>query len=335
MQEKPDLHYYEIDLRELIRTLLKGWKVILALTLVFGAAAFGYSKMQTPVYEVGAQISIDADTLGLSINPVNFLLSDHIRQQVAGALSISIDELPGTLTKDNDEPPFISVQKHSIGDTTYIIKIQHEDAIFAREMVNTWVDTGLLSVLDFLTPYLEEESVSREKLNEADRALINYLEENQLERWTWTDLALLTGFGQQPTVLLAENLQADSTTGNMESISDSDSVTVLPDLQGLPSISSQQRLDIVQLMRAKSDAESAYNSAYYNARKAEYALETTPPVILNHAVLPEEPVNLHTLRNTAMGIILGGLLGVACVLIESWWQQDNAENERVKQQLKK
>ncbi|MBT7190637.1 MAG: hypothetical protein HN916_10625, partial [Anaerolineae bacterium] len=61
MMNETNQTYYddEIDLRELVLTLLKGWKIVLLLTLLAGAAAFGYSKMQTPIYEASAQVLVD------------------------------------------------------------------------------------------------------------------------------------------------------------------------------------------------------------------------------------------------------------------------------------
>ena len=93
MQQEP---YYddEIDLREIIQTLLKGWKVILLLTLLAGAIAFGISKLETPVYEASATVSIDQMALSLSANPASILLGGEMRQAVAEVLDSSARSLP-------------------------------------------------------------------------------------------------------------------------------------------------------------------------------------------------------------------------------------------------
>lgn len=325
MHKQPDLYYDEIDIRELVRTLLGDWKIILAIMILMGVAAFGFTMLQSPVYEAKAHVSVDAVALELSIDPINILLSDDIRQQVADTLAMQVEELPNPLEDENEEPPLIMVEKHSIGNTTYIITIQSEDPYYSRDVVNAWANLGTMAALDFLSPYFEEETVTKQELDETDQNLIQYLEENHLERWTWTELVLLTGFGQQPTVLLTDNIELDSTAYDNEILSDGSSDRVLPNIQELPLISSQQRLDILQLMREKGGAESAYYNTLHNSQKLKYALETTPPSVLNHALLPEKPVNKKILRNTALGLILGLFLGAAWKLVILWWQAKGGE----------
>ncbi|RMD66679.1 hypothetical protein D6833_01190 [Candidatus Parcubacteria bacterium] len=70
----------EIDLREVLTTLLHGWKVIVALVLLGGIAAFGFSSSQTPIYEACAVIAIPP---GVSpVNPTGYLVSDEMRQMI-------------------------------------------------------------------------------------------------------------------------------------------------------------------------------------------------------------------------------------------------------------
>ncbi|NOY98276.1 MAG: hypothetical protein GXP40_03590, partial [Chloroflexi bacterium] len=97
----------EIDLREILRTLLNGWKVILLLTILAGATAYGVSMLQTPVYEASARVSIDQKALSLSTSPANLLLSDSVRRKVADELAVPADFLPKP--GEQDSLPNISI----------------------------------------------------------------------------------------------------------------------------------------------------------------------------------------------------------------------------------
>ena len=317
----------EIDLREIVLTLLRGWKIILLLTVLVGAAAFGYSKLQTPVYEAKALISIDQEALGLSINPINFLLSDAVRQNVADELGVSVASLPSLPNAAREkEQVSISVAPYDTGKTMFLISVQGESPQGAKDIVNAWADAGVAAAVNFLLPYEAEYLAAEETAIQANRTFIQYLDKNDLLRWSWTDLSLLTGFGWQPTVLLTDSVMNDAPLGESEKVAANLSIG-FPDSQDLPSISAEQRLEIIQLMRAQTAAEAEYNLARGRNAETVFAVKANPPQVSNYAITPENPVSPKTLMNTALGLVLGGMLGVFWVFVAGWWQGSEQKDD--------
>ena len=174
--DTPQAYYDdEIDLREIIQTLLMGWKVILLLTILAGAIAFGLSMAQTPVYEASATVSINQTALSISTNPASMLLGDEIRQAVADALDVSAASLP---------VPEIANDKTE--EALFIISVQSPDAQFAAQVANAWAETG--------AAYFAEQASStalalfdsaREIFTAADQALLSYMQKNRMGGLAW------------------------------------------------------------------------------------------------------------------------------------------------------
>lgn len=322
MQEKI---YYddEINLREIAQTLLKGWKTILLLTLFVGAIAFGYSKLQKPVYEAKSLISVNQEALGLSISPTNFLLSDFVRQDVANELGTSIASLPSIAAPE--QYPTIVIESPDKGETIYTIKIQSENAQEAKDIANTWVDVGIESIIDSLSLYDDQYLLAERAVAEANQALAEYLDNNGLLNWSWADLSLLTGFGTQPTVLLTDSTTSDTP---LENESTPTGLVINSGTQNLPSISAEQRVEIVQLMRAQQAAEAEYNLARARNATNTFSLAVQSPIVINYAAVPEKPISPNTLINTALGLVLGGMLGIFWVFVAGWWKNNDTAKER-------
>ena len=104
----------EIDLREIALTLFKGQKIILLMIVLVGTAEFGYSKMQTPIYEAKASVLIDQNALALKSSPVNLLGSNEMHQFVADELEISMTSLPSpTITNDKTDKTLFTITVQS------------------------------------------------------------------------------------------------------------------------------------------------------------------------------------------------------------------------------
>lgn len=315
MDEQSYIMEDEIDLRELVLTLLQGWKTILAVTLLAGAAAFGFSKLQPEVYEAQTYLAVDAKALKLSIAPESLLLSDHVRELAAEEAGMAAADMPQPVLGDGEELPSITVTPEGESRTIFALTVRGEDAVYVRDAASAWGEAGVLAVNELVNPYLEQEAESYEELAEADRALLQYLEGEGLASWSWTDLALLTGFGEQPSILLSQGLQYGSGDGAVYSAGE------------LPAVSVDQRGEIIRLMRARADAEMSYVLIREQAEAVGYALATSPPRVLNQPVLPESPVEPQTLRNTSFGIVLGGMAGVMLVFVLDWFREpEETEN---------
>ncbi len=291
--------YYddEIDLREIFQTLLKGWKIILLLTALAGAAAFGFSALQTPVYEANAVVSIDKSALSLPSSPASMLLSDDAQEAAAGALDVPRASLP---------QPEIAADKTD--KNLFTITVQSSDARFAAQVANAWANAGIALISEALLTEAETALTEAETaLTEADGNFVAYLEQHGLSQWTWADLSALTGVNWR-------------SNGGVQR-----------DTQALPPVSADERLQIAQLMWERIFfAEQLYAARIDRAKMPLSAAET--PVkqeeiaaVVNASTPPAEPVSQKVTQNTALGIAAGLMLGVFWVFAAAWWRKDDAE----------
>ena len=272
----------EIDLREIIQSLVKGWKVILTLTLLTGAIAFGVSKLQTPIYEASARVSIDQMALSLSTNPASTLTGDEMRQAVADALDLSAPSLPSA-----------KILNDITDKTLFTITVQSPDAQFSAEVANAWAETGVAYIAEQVSSTANLGN-GLEQFKKADQALLEYLEKNNLSGVTWGELAWLTGIGD------ISSPPADTTT--------------------LPALSTKQRLDLAALMQARVATENAYTELAFQAAEMESAASVNPPVVFKYAKIPAESISSNIIQNTFSGIIIGLTLGIFWVFTAKWWQ---------------
>ena len=296
MQAEPVYYDDEIDLRELITTLLKGWKVILLLMVLGGAAAYGYSALQTPVYEASASLLIDAQALSLTSSPITLLQHEEVREMVAERLDVEKASLPS---------PTIAADKTD--KTLFTLTVQSASAKEAAEVVNAWAEAGsgwlMQEVQAKDTALQEAKAESESALQDADRALVGYLGKHDLSEWTWAELSILTG---------VSNYQMEGARVNE-----------------LPTINDTERLEIAELMRARIAKEDAYSHLLAaNLQERERNLSLTPPTVLAYAPVPQTPTNSKSLLNTALGLVAGGMLGVFWVFAAAWWQNSAEEADK-------
>ena len=292
------VHDDEIDLRAMILTIVRGWKLLILLPLVIGATAFGVSSFQSPVYVASSVLSIpnnissifNSQNLTLSTSPINTLMSDDMYQVVAEHLDMPAASLPT-----------VGVTQSTTDKTVYIVAVQSQDAQLAAQVANTWADVGMefINEKDLDSTALEENV--KKELVEADRALVSYLEENGLQEWSWAELSALTGVGG------------------------ASSAAVIIDENKLSAISPEKRVEIAELMRACIAAETTYSSLLEMVAEAKYAQTVNPPVVLKYAALPTESLEPKTLMNTVIGVAVGLMLAIFWIFTVQWWKLGKTE----------
>ena len=297
MPSYPTHLYYddEIDLRKLIKTLLKGWNVILGLVVIGGVGAWGYSKLQPIVYEANAKVYIDPFYLPVSLSPVTFLTSESVRAEAADALEISPAELI---------VPQVAVNQDD--NKLLVVTVRSASAQQAASLANTWAEAAAIVVQAEAEAELAEAEAelaeAEAELAEAEAELVFYLEQTGLQAWGWADLAAYTGVGWEPGI------------GSRF------------DVQSLPPISANQRLKLMQLMRVQRSAELKASGPI--ERDVEGALQSTSQDIDDAAFLiqvaetPASPTGVDVLENTALGLAAGGILGMFWVFAAAWLRED-------------
>jgi len=290
--ESAQLYYDdEIELRKLIKTLLKGWKIILGLMVIGGVGAWGYSQLQSPVYEASAKVLID-DTF-LPVSAATFLTSEDVRAETASVLEISTAELivPHIATVLND-------------DQVLMVSVQAASAMQAASLANTWTEAAIVVV----QARAEAELAKAEaELAKAEAELIDYLEQEGLLAWGWADLAAFTGVGWE----------SGSSTQ--------------PEFQALPAISAVQRLRLLELMRAQRSAEHKASGVIMREVEEALQSNSQDigdaASLIQAAEVPTNPTGVDVLVNTAVGLTAGGMLGMFWVFVVAWWREDSTSHK--------
>jgi hypothetical protein len=286
MNKSVSVYEDEIDLREIVVTLLSNWKTIVLLMFLAAAAAFGVSVVQKPVYEASAVTVIDTSAVaGIDVvvvttsggaapglNPLTWLAGDEIRQRAASSLGISPDALP--------EPV---VRQDSADKTKFTITAQADTAVNAAQFANAWADAGVAFFLDKVNAALFSDEAQR-AFEDADAAFVDFLNEHNLDSLSWTELVYLTGIGKAPAIAAPP--------------------------ESLPSLSRQQRLELASLMQARAAAEETWLTYADRVADARYALALNPPAVVTRATPPVAPIRPKPLQNTLLGAALGGIAGV-------------------------
>jgi len=128
-----------VEFKDYIRILRRrGWLIIL-LSILTAAAAFGFSKMQAPVYEASARLLITSRpdfgqtqaVRELQRNFAAYLLSTYRAQDVINQLQL--DMTPGQLMSNVTIAP-------STSESVIQVNFEHTDQHTAEQVARTWAD---------------------------------------------------------------------------------------------------------------------------------------------------------------------------------------------------
>ena len=190
----------------------------------------------------------------------------------------------------------------------YNITAQSNSAQEAALIANAWSEVSLEVLVEKADETLllltNEEKMKKIALDESDNFMLTYLQKQGLSSWAWGDLAYLTGIGSSSIIILSDT-----------------------DIQDLPPISLDQRLEISKLMWMRDYAKESYYDARHQSTLARNAAMTSKPFILNYAVTPWDPIKPKTIRNASLGIVSGLILGVFWVFAKGWWQNTDEQRD--------
>jgi capsular polysaccharide biosynthesis protein len=154
-----------VEFRDYIRIIRRrGWIIVL-LSLLTAAAAFGFSKMQTPVYEASARLLITSRpdfgqtqaVRELQRNFAAYLLSTYRAQDVIDELQL--DMTPGQLMANVSIAP-------STSESVIQVNFEHTDRQIAEQVARTWADQLRIWREDQNTNLREEDRINAELLDE-------------------------------------------------------------------------------------------------------------------------------------------------------------------------
>lgn len=276
----------EMDLKEILLVFLKRWKLIIALVFIFGVFSLAISLIQRPVFVASSQIYVDNRIFPTEETIINQLVSFDLRQRLANKLKIN-DE---SIHYNDGLIPSILVKKEY--KKPYILTVKAANKHDAIRIANTWADISMEWINQIIPQNLKTETnLAIADFEDADTALTTYLNQKGLGYLTFIDLQILTGIAD---------------TSNYQRIGG----------KAIPSLSTSARSEITHLMVMRNNALTNYNSIQSEEVNYNIAIASDTPTILNYSandVTQEQP---KTIRNIAIGITLGLIIGIFWVLME-------------------
>lgn len=274
----------EADLHDLIQLIGRRFKLVLLIVLIGGLAGAALYIFAKPLQSAVAVITVDPDTLVSSTSPYYLVQNDEIAQAVADKLGIALADLPDmSFTVDKTDKSVITIEADA------------NDEKLAIAAANTWAEVAvdwLRSNSNSLANNLNEAQTAVQK---ADKDLAEFLRNSGLDSLSWMDLVAITGVGD---------------TGN---------INIYPEQGTLPQLTIAQKEKLSQLMRAKVICEWNYlqisKASLTAAQNSDQRI-----MILNKSMHTEEKNILGGVLAIPVGMVLGGLIACAWILLADWWK---------------
>lgn len=265
MPEGLDLQTSAFHFKDYLRTLWKGRYYIFLSILIFGVGAFVWSKMQVPIYEATATISIDVTPPQISQNqvyPVNywFEINYYIAEQIRVLQSYRLAQKVVSIFSKDPTFPFnsapdpakvfsscIKVEKQE--DSNILnIKMKGTDPQKVALWVNTVVDEySKLNIQD----NLEKSKKILQVINEQLQPIYNKLGESERQ---------LTQFQASQNIYILDDTNKNVVTEQIEKLNKEYAEAKI------------QRIEIESKMRALNDLK--YGKASLDAFPEAYMNET-------------------------------------------------------------
>ena len=246
--EGEDLQGFSFNFKDYLRILWKGRYYIFLAVLMFGAGTFVWSKLQVPIYEATATISIDVSPPQISQNQVypvnywfeiNYYIAEQIRVLQSYRLAqriVSIFEKDPTFPFNNSSDParaFSSVIKVDRQEDSNIlnIKIRGTDPQKVALWVNTLVDEySKINIQD----NLEKSKKILQVINEQLEPIYNKLgeSEKQLTQFQASqDIYILNDTNKNVVTEQLEKLNKEYADAKVERIEVESKIRALNDLK--------------------------------------------------------------------------------------------------------
>lgn len=308
MQEQNDT-FYVVDLRTPLKFLFKRWLIIILITIVFGIIGLIASRIAIPRYQSAAYLSFDFSILGDNIDPISYMYSDEIRDQVSTALEIPIKEIPNYF--DTKNPKYSNFKyvveiKHQRANA-YEILVTTTDPQVASNLANEWAAAIIQNVDKFAIDQQRILDDSKSAVEVSDAELLKFLEKNDILDVSMLNMAIFTGT-ENPNILLG----------------DSFSVPQTDILQSSPlfSLGFIERTQLTSLLLDRFHKKDIYLANAKIIEPTLLKLMSNPPQLTGQGVTPSDPVNQATLFTSIISALIGGILIITVLISRAWYKND-------------
>ena len=246
-QEEGDALLTHVHLKEYLRVIWKGRYYILLFLVLFGAGAFVWSKLQTPIYEAVSTISIDVSAPQLTQSQVysptywfdfNYYMGEQVRviqsyrlaQQVA-ALFAKDGSFPYNQAPDPARAFQGSIKVDRMEESNILnVKMRGTDPRQVSNWVNTLVDEySRLNILDNLNKSQKILSVITEQLAPISRKMDE--SERNLTQFQSSQSVYLTSTGESVVTEQIQKLNQEYAQAKVERIDIESKIKALTELR--------------------------------------------------------------------------------------------------------
>jgi hypothetical protein len=285
----------ELDLRIYLKRLIPHWPFLLFVSLASAVVTAAVDLLMPPVYEATAVLTIPVYATN-DIYTANLLLSDGIYQAVLAKQGVGAD------IQDR-----LKIRADNKDEATYRIIVQATTASQAALEANAWAEESIKWVKQRLISVDRAwMNKTRSDLESAESDLYQFLDSHGLNAYSILELRYYEGM-YAPDVFTPAAAEEPL------------------------ALHSTVRLELRKLLRAQSNASSAYADALDRFQKHQLALQTNSPSIVNRAETPEEPVRpqiLSIAKSSLIALVVGFLAGIIIILFLAWWKNPTAPPAR-------
>ena len=209
MSEREYYYEDEIDLRELVRTLIAGWRWIAGFTIAAGLLALGVSMMLPKQYEASASVALTEPAIIFRFDPritteievptgkgiTELALSDDVLKQILeseAAASMDPNERIADILRGKLEA--------KLSDTLLILTVEDDDATRAAALANAWAVAVTRRLNDLYAPSSQAQTLFEAQAQAA------------LEQWQAAQQELIDFQAANPERILIQRLAAQENT---------------------------------------------------------------------------------------------------------------------------
>ena len=185
----------EIDLRNMIDILIRRWQVIVAMPVLAAIVAVIVTWAIKPTYEATATLALAPSTVSISLAnqlPPYYLMVDSPQHlPTAYTPTYYVAMLKGAdVVSAAQSRASISISADSNDRSLIEISAQSNDPKVAADSANSYATAGAERIHQLLTPNSAESKLAKQKLDEAQSALDQFMRDNNL---TENDPSTATG----------------------------------------------------------------------------------------------------------------------------------------------
>jgi succinoglycan biosynthesis transport protein ExoP len=266
----------DLDVRRLLKLLWNRKWLVLVCVLLTGGAAFGASKLQTPVYQATASLKVQQKATEDLFNPTgggdSASQDRNVKTEIQVLESQPIEDI--VVSKlGRDVPPVTGAQQEATN--VMIVSVASTDRQLATEAANAYAAA--------YTTSRRQQAVK--DLLEASEEVSAKVQEYQV--------------------------QLDGIDADINRLTTQDAARLAKDPRAQPS----PELAQLRAQRNNVASQQQVFKQKLDTLQVDSALKTGGAQLVEEAAPPDEPISPKPVRNTVLGILLGLVLGVGLVFL--------------------